>query len=155
MNLTDTVTGAKDSAMHRMSEMRLDRTAKENDELKTENRLLRDELAENRSERKHVLDMLDKANISVAEPSKRRFKLLRLVAVGGAVYTVVTKTGAVERVRGWVDAARGKTEALSADMQGKAADATHRVGDTVEHAGRKIEGTGEKIEKASGANEKP
>jgi hypothetical protein len=151
MNLTDTVNGAKDSAMHRMSDMRLDRTAKENDELKTENRLLRDELAENRSERKHVLDLLDKANISVAEPSRRRFTLLRLIAVGGAVYTVVTKTGAVEKVKGWVDTARGKTEALGADLSAKASDATHKVGDTVEHAGRRIEKTGEKIEKASGA----
>jgi hypothetical protein len=151
VNLTDTVNGAKDSAMHRMSEIRLDRTAKENDELKTENRLLRDELAENRSERKHVLDLLDKANISVSEPSKRRFTLLRLIAVGGAVYTVVTKTGAVEKVRGWVDTARGKTEALTADLSAKASDTTHRVGDTVEHAGRKIEKAGDKIEKASGA----
>ena len=151
MNLTDTVNGAKDSAIHRMSEIRLDRTAKENDELKTENRLLRDELAENRSERKHVLDLLDKANISVSEPSKRRFTLLRLIAVGGAVYTVVTKTGAVEKVRGWVDTARGKTEALTADLSAKASDTTHRVGDTVEHAGRKIEKAGDKIEKASGA----
>jgi len=145
------VNGAKDSAMHRMSEMRLDRTAKENDELKTENRLLRDELAENRAERKHVLDLLDKADISVSEPSKRRFTLLRIVAIGGAVYTVVTKTGAMEKIREWVDTARGKTEAFSADLSAKASDTTHRVGDTVEHAGRKIEKAGDKIEKASGA----
>lgn len=154
MSIADSVTGAKDSALHRMSEMKLDRTARENDELKTENRLLRDELSENRSERKHVLDLLDKAQISVSEPSKRRFTFLRVLALGGAAYAVLTKTDGVEKAKGWINTARGKTEGIGSDLAAKGSEVTHKVGDTIEHAGRKIEATGEKIEKAAGTPEK-
>lgn len=154
MSIADSVTGAKDSALHRMSEMKLDRTARENNDLKTENRLLRDELAENRSERKHVLDLLDKAQISVSEPSKGRFRFFRVLALGGTAYAVLAKTGGVEKAKGWINAARGKTEGIGSDLAAKGSEVTHKVGDTIEHAGRKIEATGERIEKAAGTPEK-
>ena len=154
MSIAESVTGAKDSALQRMSEMKLDRTARENNDLKTENRLLRDELAENRSERKHVLDLLDKAQISVSEPSKGRFPFLRILALGGGAYAVLTKTGGMEKVREWVNTARGKTEEIGSDLAAKRSEVTHKVGDSIEHAGRKIEATGEKIEEAAGTPEK-
>jgi len=138
MSITDTVGRAKDGAMLHLSEAKIDRTAKENDELKIENRLLREELADHRSEHKQVLDLLEKSRISTsgsASPS-RKFKLLRLIAIGGTVYAIVTKTSAVDRVKGWIDSM-------------KASDGAYRVGDTIEHAGRKLEQTGENIEQAA------
>jgi len=154
VSITDTIAGARDSAAQHLAETKLDRTAKQNDELKAENRVLRDELAENRSERKQVLDLLDKAQISVSGPTKRRFKLLWLLAVSGAVYTVVTKTGLVSRVKAWIDTTRSKTVELSSDLATRGSEATHQVGDAIEHAGRKLEQTGESIERSGRANEK-
>lgn len=154
MSIKDTMVGARESALLRLSETKIDRTAKENDELKTENRLLRDELAENRSERKQVLDLLDSARISVSEPPKHQFKLLRLVAVGGAIYAVATKTGAVDRVKEWIDTMRAKTEQFGSDLASKTSEMTHVVGDVVEHTGRKVEQAGESIEQVAHTTEK-
>ena len=154
MSITDTIAGARDSAVQHLSETKLDRTAKENDELKAENRVLGDELAENRSERKQVLDLLDKAQISVSGPPKRRFKLLWLLAVGGAVYAVVTKTGAMGRVKAWIDTMRGKTGRLGSDLATKGSEMTHQVGDAIEHTGRKLEQSGENIERSARKTEK-
>ena len=119
MSLKDTVAGARNNAMQRMAETKMDRMAKQNDELKVENRVLRDELAENRSEREHVLDLLGNAQISMNEPSKRRFKVLRLIAVGGAVYAVAMKTGARERIKDWMTTMR-ETKEHQMDHEGNA-----------------------------------
>jgi hypothetical protein len=151
MSITDTVGRAKDGAMLHLSEAKTDRTAKENDELKIENRLLREELADHRSEHKQVLDLLEKSRISTsgsASPS-RKFKLLRLIAIGGTVYAIVTKTSAVDRVKGWIDSMKGTTDRFASDVSMKASDGAYRVGDTIEHAGRKLEQTGENIEQAA------
>lgn len=147
MSITDTLAKARNDATHRLSEAKMDRTARENDELKTENRLLRDELAESRSERQHVLELLDKAQISVSGPTKRRFKVLRLVAMGGAVYAVAVNTGAMDRIRAWFDEMRGKSQQLGSEFASKGSDVTHQVGDVVEHTGRKLEEAGAKIER--------
>jgi len=146
MSITDTVAGARETAIKRISEAKTDRTAKQVEELRTENRLLRDELAENRSERKQVLDLLDKAQISVSGRPKRRFKVLRLVAAGGAVYAVATQTGAVDRIRGWIDTMRGRSEEFGADLASKGSDMTHGAADTIESTGRKVKQTGRKLE---------
>jgi hypothetical protein len=149
MSITHTMAGARDSAKQHISESKMDRTTKENVELKAENRLLREELAEDRSERKQVLDLLDRAQASMNGPSKRRFKLMRLVAVGGTVYAVVTKTGAVDRVKEWIDTMKGKTEQVGSDLASKSSEMTHQVGDAIEHTGRKLEQTGESIEQSA------
>lgn len=156
MSITDTVGRAKDGAMQHLSDAKSDRTAKENDELKIENRLLREELADHRSERKQVLELLEKAQISTSgsTPSGRRLKLLRLIAVGGTVYAIVTKTGAVDRVKGWIASIKGTTERFGSDVSSKASDVAHGVGDTVEHAGREIEQVGESIEQAARPSER-
>jgi len=153
MSITDTVTGARESAIKRISEVKTDRTAKhldelkaEKDELKTENRLLRDELAENRSERKQVLDLLDKAQFSGGGRSKRRFKVLRVIAAGGAVYAVVTQTGAVEKVKQWIDSMRGRSARLESEFVSKGSEMTHGAADVVQETGRKLKQSGRKVE---------
>jgi hypothetical protein len=146
MSITDTVSTARETAIKRISEAKTDRTAKQVEELRTENRLLRDELAENRSERKQVLDLLDKAQISVGGRSKRRFKVLRLVAAGGAVYAVATQTGAVERIKGWIDSIRGKSQDLGSDFASKGSEMTHSAADAIEQTGRKVKQSGRKLE---------
>lgn len=146
MSITDTVNGARESAIKRISEAKTDRTVKQVEELKVENRLLRDELAENRSERKQVLDLLDKAQISVGGRSKRRFKVLRLVAAGGAVYAVATQTGAVDRIKGWIDGMRGKSQQIGSDLASKGSEMTHEAAGAIENTGRKVKQTGRKLE---------
>jgi hypothetical protein len=156
MSITDTVGRAKDGAMLHLSEAKIDRTAKENDELKIENRLLREELADHRSEHKQVLDLLEKSRISTSgsASSSRKFRLLRLIAIGGTVYAIVTKTSAVDRVKGWIDSMKGTTDRFASDVSMKASDGAYRVGDTIEHAGRKLEQTGENIEQAARPSER-
>jgi len=156
MSLTATLGRAKDEAMQHFSEAKVERMAKENDELKMENRLLREELSDHRSEHRQVLDMLEKARISDAEgaPSGRRFKLLRLIAVGGTVYAIVTKTGAVDRVKAWIESMKGTTDRFATDVSRKASDVAHGFGDTVEHAGRRIEQTGDRIEQVARPSER-
>jgi hypothetical protein len=149
MSIKETIAGARNNAMQHMSETKMDRTAKENHELRAENRILRDELAENRSERVQVLDLLDKAQFSISRPSKRRFQVLRLIAVGGAVYALVTKIGARERIRDWVHTMRGTTEQFGADLASKGSEMIPTVGDTIEHAGRKLERAGESIKQSA------
>lgn len=146
MSITDTIVDARETAIKRISEAKTDRTAKQVDELKTENRLLRDELAENRSERKQVLDLLDKAQFSVGGRSKRRFKVLRLVAAGGAVYAVATQTGAVDRIKGWIDSMRGKSQEFGSELASTGSEMTHGAADTVENTGRKLKQSGRKLE---------
>lgn len=156
MSITDTVGRAKDGAMQHFSEAKSDRMAKENDELKFENRVLRDELADHRSEHKQVLEMLEKVQLSSngSRSSGRKFKLLRLIAVGGAVYAIITKTGAVDRVKGWIGSMKGTTDRFATDVSMKASDAAYGFGDTIEHTGRKLEQTGESIEQAARPSER-
>jgi hypothetical protein len=149
VSIKDTIAGARNNAKQHMSETKIDRTAKENNELRAENRVLRDELAEDRSERAQVLDLLGKAQFSMSGPSKRRVKVLRLIAVGGAVYAVATKTGARERIKDWVNTMRGTTEQFGADLASKGSEMMQPVGDTIEHAGRKLERAGESIKQSA------
>jgi hypothetical protein len=136
--------------MQRKSDAKAERAAKENDELKRENRLLREEIADNRSERKQVLALLDKAQIS-AKPSKRRFRLLRLAALGGAAYAVITKTGAVTRVKEWAATMKARSQEVGSDLASKGSEMTHQVGDAIEHTGRRLERASETIERSSNA----
>jgi hypothetical protein len=82
-------------------------------------------------------------------PSKRRFKVLRLIAVGGAVYAVVTKTGAREWIKDRMNTMRGTTEQFGADLASKGSEMMQPVGDTIEHAGRKLERAGESIKQSA------
>src|SRR5512132_3553708 len=75
MDITSRMERMRTGARQRMMEMKADRAESQNEQLKAENRVLRDELEENRSERQRVLDLLERAEFAVAEPTKRRFRL--------------------------------------------------------------------------------
>jgi hypothetical protein len=131
-----------------MMEMKADRAESQNEQLKAENRVLRDEIEENRSERQRVLDLLEKAEFTVEEPKRRRFRVFRLLLTAGAIYAVGTRTGAFQRVKGWMNEMRGQMDEMAARGTEKAKEAGYRVGDVVEHTGRKIQKAGEHVEQA-------
>jgi hypothetical protein len=128
--------------------MKADRAESQNEQLKAENRVLRDEVEENRSERQRVLDLLERAEFAVEEPRKRRFRLFRLLLAAGAIYAVGTRTGAFQRIKGKMNEMRGQMDQMAARGTEKVTDAGYKVGDVVEHTGRKIQKTGERVEQA-------
>jgi len=148
MDITGRMERVRSGARQRMMEMKTDRAESQNDQLKAENRVLRDELAENRSERQRVLDLLDRAQFTMEEPKKRRFRVFRLLLAAGAIYAVGTRTGAFDRVKGWVNEMRGQMDEMAAQGTEKAAEAGYKMGDVVEHTGRKIQKAGERVEQA-------
>jgi hypothetical protein len=134
MDITGRMERVRSGARQRMMEMKADRAESENKQLKAENRVLRDELAENRSERQRVLDLLDKAQFTVEEPKKRRFRVLRLLAAAGVIYAIGSRTGAFDRLRGWKDQMRGQMDEM-AEQGSEASEAGNTMGDVVEHTG--------------------
>jgi hypothetical protein len=77
----------------RVLEKRLDRASDEADRLRFENEMLRDEVAETRTEHHRVLDMLEKrlseppeVEIEVEKRSHKGRWLLFLIAIGGGAY---------------------------------------------------------------------
>jgi hypothetical protein len=148
MDITGRMERMRTGARHRMTEMKADRAESQNEQLKAENRVLRDELEENRSERERVLDLLERAEFTVEEPRKRRFRVFRLLVAAGAIYAVGTRTGAFQRVKGWMNEMRGQMDQMAARGTEKATEAGYKMGDVVEHTGRKIQKTGERVEQA-------
>jgi hypothetical protein len=148
MDITGRMERMRTGARQRMMEMKADRAESQNEQLKAENRVLRDELEENRSERQRVLDLLERAEFAVAEPTKRRFRLFRLLLAAGAIYAVGTRTGAFQRIKGKMNEMRGQMDQMAARGTEKVTDAGYKVGDVVEHTGRKIQKTGERVEQA-------
>ena len=148
MDITGRMERMRTGARQRMTEMKADRAESQNDQLKAENRVLRDELEETRSERQRVLDLLEKAQFTMEEPKKRRFRVFRLLLAAGAIYAVGTKTGAFQRVREWKNQMRGQMDEMAARTTEKATEAGYRLGDVVEHTGRTIQKTGEHVEQA-------
>jgi methyl-accepting chemotaxis protein len=148
MDITGRMERVRSGARQRMMEMKADRPESQNDQLKAENRVLRDELEENRSERQRVMELLEKAAFTVDEPKKRRFRLFRLLLAAGAIYAVGTRTGAFDRVKGWINEMRGQMDEMAAQGTEKASEAGYKTGDVVEHTGRKIQKAGERVEEA-------
>jgi hypothetical protein len=148
MDITGRMERVRSGARQRMMEMKADRAESQNDQLKAENRVLRDELEENRSERQRVMELLEKAAFTVDEPKKRRFRVFRLLLAAGAIYAVGTRTGAFDRVKGWINEMRGQMDEMAAQGNEKASEAGYRTGDVVEHTGRKIQKAGERVEEA-------
>lgn len=148
MDITGRMERMRSGARQRMTEMKADRAESQNEQLKAENRVLRDELEETRSERQRVLDFLEKAQFTVEEPKKRRFRMFRLLLAAGAIYAVGTRTGAFDRVKGWVNEMRGQMDEMAAQSSEKASEAGYKMGDVVEHTGRKIQKAGERVEQA-------
>ena len=148
MDITGRMERMRTGARQRMTEMKADRAESQNDQLKAENRVLRDELEETRSERQRVLDLLEKAQFTMEEPKKRRFRVFRLLLAAGAIYAVGTRTGAFQRIKEWMNQMRGQMDEMAARTTEKATEAGYRLGDVVEHTGRTIQKTGERVEKA-------
>jgi len=148
MDITGRMDRMRTGARQRMIEMKADRAESQNEQLKAENRVLRDELEENRSERQRVLDLLEKAEFTVEEPRKRRFRVFRLLVAAGAIYAVGTRTDAFQRIKGWMNEMGGQMNEMAARGTEKATEAGYKVGDVVEHTGRKIQKAGERVEQA-------
>ncbi|HET7868893.1 MAG TPA: hypothetical protein VFM85_01050 [Actinomycetota bacterium] len=148
MDITGRMERMRTGARQRMMEMKADRAESQNEQLKAENRVLRDELEETRSERQRVLDLLERAEFTVEEPRKRRFRLFRLLLAAGAIYAVGTRTGTFQRAKAWMNDMRGQMNQMATRGTEKATEAGYKVGDVVEHTGRKIQKAGERVEQA-------
>jgi len=151
MDITGRMERMRTGARQRMMEMKADRAESQNEQLKAENRVLRDELEENRSERQRVLDLLEKAEFTVDEPRKRRFRLFRLLLAAGAIYAVGTRTGAFQRVKGWMYEWRGQMDEMAARGTEKATEAGYKVGDVVEAEIEAVAQDGDGTERWRGA----
>ena len=97
---------------------------------------------------RYVTDLLEKAQFTMDEPKKRRFRVFRLLLAAGAIYAVGTRTGAFQRVKGWMNEMRGQMDQMAARTTEKATEAGYRLGDVVEHTGRTIQKTGQRVEQA-------
>jgi DNA-binding MarR family transcriptional regulator len=84
-----------DRARERMNETRLNKMDRENDRLKHEVRLLRDDLHEERGSLTRALDALarnEHVTVETTSP-KRRGRIVRTLVIGGGAYVLGTRAG--------------------------------------------------------------
>ena len=91
--MADKVSDLGDRARERMMESRLDKFDRENDRLRSEVKLLRDDLQEERGSLERALDALNKRETVTVKTKPRRGRLLRTVVVGGGAYLLGTRAG--------------------------------------------------------------
>jgi hypothetical protein len=89
--MVDRVSDLGDRARERMMESRLDKVDRENDRLKSEVRLLREDLHEERSSLQQALDALKQDGKS--KKPRRSGRLLRTIVIGGGAYVLGTRAG--------------------------------------------------------------
>ena len=81
------------SMKDRVLEKRLERASDEADRLRSENEMLRDEVAETRSEHRHILDLLEsrlsEPDTKAERKSHRGRWLLFLMTLGGGAWAVI------------------------------------------------------------------
>lgn len=114
--MTERVSDLGDRARDRLTESRLDRFDRENDRLKHEVRMLRDDLREERGSLERALAALKRdEHVTVqTKAPKRRGRLLRTIIIGGGAYVLGTRAGRerydqiVEKVRGLSAPARDR-----------------------------------------------
>lgn len=106
--MADKVSDLGDRARERMMESRLDKFDRENDRLRSEVKLLRDDLHEERSSLERALDALNKRETVTVKTKPRRGRLLRTVVVGAGAYLLGTRAGR-ERYDQIVEKARSLT----------------------------------------------
>jgi len=84
-----------DRARERMTETRLDKMDRENDRLKHEVRLLREDLHEERGSLARALDALARNEHVTVETKapKRRSRIVRTIVIGGGAYLLGTRAG--------------------------------------------------------------
>jgi septal ring factor EnvC (AmiA/AmiB activator) len=114
--MTERVSDLGDRARDRITESRLDKFDRENDRLKHEVRMLREDLREERGSLERALDALKRdEHVTVhTKVPKRRGRLLRTIVIGGTAYLLGTRAGRerydqiVEKVRGLSASARNR-----------------------------------------------
>ena len=106
-----------DRARERKMETRIDKVDRENDRLKHEVRMLRDDLQEERGALERALDALkrDEHVTVTTKAPKRRGRILKAIAIGGGAYLLGARAG-----RERYDQVMGKVRDLSASMQDRA-----------------------------------
>jgi hypothetical protein len=112
--MTERVSDLGDRARERRTEARLDKFDRENDRLKQEVRMLRDDLQEERGSLERALDALKRdEHVTVhTKTPKRRGRVLRAIVIGGGAYVLGARAGRerydqiVEKVRGLSASAR-------------------------------------------------
>ena len=83
-----------DRARERRMETRLDKVDRENDRLKGEVKLLRDDLHEERGSLQQALDALKaQETVTVVKKPRRTSRLLRTAVIGGGAYLLGTRAG--------------------------------------------------------------
>jgi septal ring factor EnvC (AmiA/AmiB activator) len=116
--MTERVSDLGDRARDRITESRLDKFDRENDRLKHEVRMLREDLREERGSLERALDALKRdEHVTVhTKAPKRRGRLLRTIVIGGGAYVLGTRAGRerydqiVEKVRGLSTSARSAAD---------------------------------------------
>ena len=103
-----------DRARGRMTETRLDKMDRENDRLKHEVRLLREDLHEERGSLQRALDALGRNEHVTVETKapKRRGRIVRTIVIGGAAYLLGSRAG-----RERYDQIVGKLRAMKSSVQ--------------------------------------
>jgi hypothetical protein len=129
----------------------LDRASVENTELKSENRVLREEVERGQDERDHLLDLLDKMERAVRTSGKKRKRgrKLAFLGLGGlAAWAFGSQSGreqvarAKERVMSdprVQDMQQGAKGAMN-DAASKGADALNKGADSLNKGADKLEG---------------
>jgi hypothetical protein len=109
MGLGTKVRSISSDIKDRATDARMDSLSRENDELKVENELLRDELDGDRKTRDRMMGLLDRLDVE-ARP-KRRIGLVRVLVIGAAAYVLGAKAGRerYEQIRAWWKQAKNRT----------------------------------------------
>ncbi|HEX7248639.1 MAG TPA: hypothetical protein VF351_11130 [Actinomycetota bacterium] len=117
--MADKVSDLGDRARERMMESRLDKFDRENDRLRSEVKLLRDDLQEERSSLERALDALNKRETVTVKTKPRRGRLLRTVIVGAGAYVLGTRAGRerydqiMEKARSLTNRSQQSTSSIS------------------------------------------
>ena len=126
--MTERVSDLGDRARERRTEARLDKFDRENDRLKQEVRMLRDDLQEERGSLERALDALKRdEHVTVhTKAPKRRGRVLRAIVIGGGAYLLGARAGRerydqiVEKVRGLSASARERATGESGSWEASA-----------------------------------
>lgn len=126
-----------DRARERMTETRLDRMDRENDRLKHEVRLLREDLREERGSLTRALDALARDEHVTVETKapKRRGRIIRTLVIGGGAYLLGTRAGRerydqiVEKLRTMKSSVQDRQSSSDdrAPWQASSTDSAHTV----------------------------
>ncbi|MEX1265260.1 MAG: hypothetical protein WEE66_15265 [Actinomycetota bacterium] len=113
--MADKVSDLGDRARERRTESRLDKVDRENERLKSEVKLLREDLHEERGSLEQALDALNKRETVTVKTKPRRGRLLRTAVIGGGAYLLGTRAGRerydqiVEKAKSLTNRSRSRT----------------------------------------------